>query len=222
VTGDLSEYLFRSIRAVRLNGRLGFETGGSSGSFRFAYNADQKLGSTFTLAVWTKVNALSGNSYVVTNYQNRSTILWGYVANSYEFYTSTYTGDNPRTGSAIAVSDTEWHHIAYTYDGTTWSGYLDGSVVFSGGASFTLTEGTSVFIIMSANGSVAPFNGAVDDIRIYDRGLTAGEIGEIYNPSTRWELFRQDTPYGQLFTTTMGGVAIPRNPVTFLGRHGTI
>ena len=36
----------------------------------------------------------------------------------------------------MPLEDTEWHHIAYTYDGVTWSGYIDGIQVFTHDGAF--------------------------------------------------------------------------------------
>jgi len=39
-------------------------------------------------------------------------IIWEYVNNSLEFFAPWSTGTDPRIGSQIALSDTNWHHIA--------------------------------------------------------------------------------------------------------------
>ncbi len=74
-----------------------------------------------------------------------------------------------------------WYHIACTYDGTSVSIYVDGelqnSVSLSG-----LLQVPSQHILAGANPTSPPsgfFNGAIDDIRIWNRALSASEIQDL-------------------------------------------
>src|SRR5439155_1685078 len=64
------------------------------------------------------------------------------VNNTVEFYASGFTGSDPRPGSGIVLNDTNFHHIAYKYDGVTWAGFLDGQPVFSVARTFSLAAST--------------------------------------------------------------------------------
>jgi len=74
-----------------------------------------------------------------------------------------------------------WYHIACTYDGTIASIYVDGelqnSISLSG-----LLHVPSQYILAGANSTSPPsgfFNGAIDDIRIWNRALNASEIQDL-------------------------------------------
>ena len=75
-----------------------------------------------------------------------------------------------------------WHHIVGMYDGDAISLYVDGSRVardtsVSGSLakpSFPLKIGGASF------GSNYPFNGSIDGVRIYNRGLSDSEIKSLY------------------------------------------
>jgi hypothetical protein len=70
----------------------------------------------------------------------------------------------------------QWAHVAVTYDGTTATFYLNGTRTGSGSFSFsTKTDAAVHFGSDDPNGGNA-FNGALDEIRIYDYALTAAEI----------------------------------------------
>jgi hypothetical protein len=68
-----------------------------------------------------------------------------------------------------------WHHVAYTFDGTRHALYLDGDLVDAStvepqrGAASVARLGTSP-------GAGEPFTGWLDDVRIYARALTPGEV----------------------------------------------
>jgi len=70
----------------------------------------------------------------------------------------------------------EWYHVAITFDGAVGKVYMAGDL----GAEAAFTFGTdpgsaTVFGASVANGG-NPFNGALDEIRIYDRVLSPFEI----------------------------------------------
>ncbi|MFC1848624.1 LamG-like jellyroll fold domain-containing protein [candidate division CSSED10-310 bacterium] len=80
------------------------------------------------------------------------------------------------------LDSNRWYHVCGTFDGTTArfyvDGYLEGEESFSG----TVTNNTSPLVI--GNESVQlydPFDGKIDDVRIYNRTLTETEVKELYD-----------------------------------------
>ena len=74
--------------------------------------------------------------------------------------------------------DNNWHFIALTYDGTTANLYADGNLVASGAKSWNLVPG-SCYIGEQVNNASEYFNGSIDDVRIYNRVLSATEIANL-------------------------------------------
>jgi len=69
------------------------------------------------------------------------------------------------------------HHIAYTYDGSTWKGYKDGNFVFSvSGIVFNLNplSGANLLLGGSSAGNNTVMN--MDEFRIWNRALPQTEI----------------------------------------------
>ena len=70
-----------------------------------------------------------------------------------------------------------WTFIAFTYDGTNSIGYIDNETPVID------PEGTTEFnrfrIGRNRNGNTY-FTGAIDELRIYNRALTASEISSLY------------------------------------------
>jgi hypothetical protein len=74
-----------------------------------------------------------------------------------------------------------WTHVAGTYDGTTWriywNGVLDNQNVNSG---IIETNRRVMIGAVDINGTAGQFwHGEIDDVRVYDRVLTADELAAL-------------------------------------------
>jgi len=78
-----------------------------------------------------------------------------------------------------------WYHVAGTWDGTTQRLYLDGVEIDSQTPGGVLSDSYSDVTLASSN---EPFNGLLDEVRIYNRALSAGEIAQLANILTYKEL----------------------------------
>lgn len=84
--------------------------------------------------------------------------------------------------NSVVGGDGKWHFVAGTYDGSTAAIYLNGSLVNSVAASGTLKDSTTPLNIGRSEEGGWPhhFGGDIDDVRIYDRALSATEIQQLY------------------------------------------
>ncbi|MEZ4869254.1 MAG: Ig-like domain-containing protein [Caldilineaceae bacterium] len=81
----------------------------------------------------------------------------------------------------ITVTPDDYHHVAGTYDGAMLRVYLDGNLVGSAVVSGTLGSGNGLHFSSSAE----PLHGDLDEVRIYNRALTASAIrGLTFNCAT--------------------------------------
>ena len=84
-------------------------------------------------------------------------------------------GSWPNCGG-IVLPEGQWSHVAATFDGSTVVFYVDGQETGRGDFSFgAKTDATIVFGCSDATGGDG-FNGALDDIGLYDYPLTENEI----------------------------------------------
>ena len=70
---------------------------------------------------------------------------------------------------------TNWHHFVMTYDKTNLKLYLDGGTLAGGqeiSVPYNATINTNLFPLIIGD----DFNGTIDEIRVYNRALTAAEI----------------------------------------------
>jgi len=80
------------------------------------------------------------------------------------------------------VMDNKWHFLVGTYDGAVIRLYYEGSPVASrNDFSFYTSSSQNMNIGRMESGNRMYFNGAIDEVRIYNRALSAGEIQNLYN-----------------------------------------
>ncbi len=87
----------------------------------------------------------------------------------------------PSSSTTHAAS--AWHMITATYDGTKMTLYIDGAVVASAAFTGVIATTTDPLTIGTKNGSTTAgdfFNGYIDDVRIYNRSLSASEVAILY------------------------------------------
>ena len=90
------------------------------------------------------------------------------------------SGDGAKSDSFItraseyAVPIDRWFQLAVTYDGRTVTLYADGRILAS--KAMTVHASARPLCVGSNNGSAYPLPGAIDDLAIYDRALSAGEV----------------------------------------------
>ena len=73
-----------------------------------------------------------------------------------------------------------WTHVALTYDGSTMTVYANGVNVGSTPVSGTIDDSGESFTIGGRSGSLF-FSGLIDEVEVFNRGLSQAEILSIYN-----------------------------------------
>ena len=77
------------------------------------------------------------------------------------------------------------HYLAFTYDGTTFSAYVDGQLVGSEAASGAIqTDSTLPFRIGNYSDGGGVYPGRIDEVAIYERALSSFEIQEHWRVGT--------------------------------------
>ncbi len=86
--------------------------------------------------------------------------------------------------STLAINDNEWHHTAFTYDGTTLKLYVDGTLDGTLTAVGTITTNTSPLDIgYNSPLNAYPFIGKIDEVRIWNTVRTLSQIQTAMNSS---------------------------------------
>ncbi|MCE7984102.1 MAG: hypothetical protein DYG89_23250 [Caldilinea sp. CFX5] len=140
-----------------------------------------------TLCAWAKSSDGSVNGWAehVVNYgtaaNNQAFGFMLYAGNAWHLYR--HDGDI----STAVPADTNWHHHCLAHDGALLTYYLNGAVVASVATTFATTPNTPL-VVGSRPDLVnnTAFDGWVDDVRLYDRALTADEVQSLYTFAGQW------------------------------------
>ena len=160
-------------------------------SLRFTQN------SNFTLSAWVNPTAATGISGILGKFQTDSKkglftydIEWFADTQNFGFgiCSSGYSFVNPSTptGSAPAGS---WSHVACVYTNRNMEIYINGELLSTGYFPYetgtnTADNSLGIGARLVGYGAERYLEGSLDDIRIYNRALTAGEIKNIPEPTT--------------------------------------
>lgn len=104
----------------------------------------------------------------------------------YRLYTSatgvgvSYGNWNNGRFSTTALALNQWYFIASVYDGSKIRQYVNGTAVDSVAFSYTIVADSRPLMIgADTPGFFEVFDGKIDDLRIYNRALSPGEIAEL-------------------------------------------
>lgn len=164
------------------NSGSGFDTGDS-------FNSDE-----FTLSTWIKTtdsdrgDIILGFDYLTDPISfpgfglilNPQVIFGGCGDDSLGLWTG---GSSYICANSAGVDNDEWHLVTATFDGAMGKIYIDGNEEASESVTPNLTHATNVILGHNPYGEAdgdAYFEGALDDVRIYDRALSEEEVAELY------------------------------------------
>jgi uncharacterized repeat protein (TIGR01451 family) len=122
------------------------------------------------------------------------------------------------TGYPWTPTTGTWHHVAYTFNGTTDALYLDGSQVGGGANSGGMVFDADPLLIGADNDSGSPtgfFPGSIDEVTIYNRALSTGEIAAIYGADTAGKCYTP--PAAPFITSVTPNAGTPGISVTMTG-----
>jgi hypothetical protein len=132
-----------------------------------------------TISFWLKTTTTSGTPSLITTAGTVQRIY--FTLSSGVAY---FSLGNPQTqvGNGFTVSTGTWYFVAGTWSGTQGTFYANGSP--SGGPTvipaLTVVQ-NPMFVGSFGVGGGNYFNGLIDDVRIYNRALSAAEIQALYN-----------------------------------------
>ncbi len=95
--------------------------------------------------------------------------------------------------TATGVPAAAWSHIAVTFDDNQVEIYLDGVPAGSGAAGISHQASTGFIVGDSPNG-FAQFEGEMDDVRVFDRVLSAAEIQSLHSEGLALASSSDETP----------------------------
>lgn len=181
-------------------------------------NTSQLLNNSYTYSAWINASSLptiGGTAWIVGIgqggvgdqalyiYNNNGVI--GFSAHTYATPAGCLSNGLFSANGGVTVNANQWYHIAVTMGNGAYKMYVDSKLVSSATSScITMIYGSSPLAhIGSRLGILSPFNGIIDDVRIYNRALTEDEILNInYTKGCRNKCLQTislDTPYNNTY-----------------------
>lgn len=167
-------------QALSFDGSDDFVDCGNAGSLNLG---------VFTVTFWANVPATQGWNHMISKGDHvgsgtPGSVNWGVMMRSGEarFLFEVFE-DVKWTGiSAPAVPLNEWQHMAATYDGDVIEFFLNGESLSSTAGVAMELDASRSFLIgarSSSGGGASFFNGAIDDVGLFDTVLSVEEIQNI-------------------------------------------
>ena len=178
-TGTVSNTTWAGASAGKFGNALSFN--GTNAWVTVNSSSSLALTNGMTAEAWVNPSAL-GNAYRVVIFReqpgNEVYSLYADQAGSQfptgEVYVNGYKDAN---GNAILPLNT-WTHLAETYDGSSVRLYVNGTLVSTTAAAGSLVSSSSPLRIGGNSIWGEYFSGLIDEVRLYNRALSAGEIAQ--------------------------------------------
>ncbi len=153
-----------------------------------------------TVTAWIKPNTISAGSHTIVG-KNAPYILWiNNSSGNNRIYTFLYKGATwyGAFGASNQIQTGVWQYVAMTYSGTTRKHYYNGSL--SGVENTQISGNIDTYnspIMIGQDSNSRFFDGLIDEVKIYNKALTADEVKQDYNAGS-------STQFGQT-TQNIGG-----------------
>ncbi|HEX2934066.1 MAG TPA: leucine-rich repeat protein [Bacteroidales bacterium] len=162
---------------------------------------------TFTIEAWVNPNVVNADQAVVSTLSESTSTGCELHISSGGIPVLTIRNANAWADikSTVPISASNWTHLATTYDGAIVKLYINGLLSASSNA-VSYNQGSASMYIGGRSSGSYNFNGAIDEVRIWNTALTESQINgnmynDIENPAsvaglTRYFTFNQGTAGG--------------------------
>ncbi len=170
------------------SGSVSWATGKRGGAIDFAGGNINSNNSTpfnfgnnsFSVGAWFKLDTTTSYKTIVSKggfWANDEFVLY---ANSGVLYFYVDKGGVKYYTPTISLATNVWYHAFGVYDGSNINLYLNGAFVGQTAVSNLNIGNATNLRIGSGGGGSDAFDGLIDDVRVYNRALSAAEIAALY------------------------------------------
>ena len=119
--------------------------------------------------------------------QNKWIVYYSYNPTQFSFHQNTSTGASTFSAPANWLTDSNsWHHLVITKSSSTYTTYIDGIKASQSSGPIAIPA-TSTALTIGMVENVGWMSGKLDDIRVYNRALSADEVN-VLNSETNINL----------------------------------
>ena len=139
-----------------------------------------------TISAWIKLAELDGNLHGIVAYSDFELraykLAWDNRSGTNRLWFSVNNGTTPPYNTlspTVNLQEDQWYHIVATYNSTEMRIFVD-SVSVGSKVPTSYLGGYGSYSVDIGSWTTYWFNGTIDEVRIYDRSLTASEIQQLY------------------------------------------
>ena len=142
-------------------------------------------GNQLTMEAWVYPTAWNGNDYVLSKYAvaggtgGYGMALTDEAGGQITYFIDT-GGATSQKFSSVTKEMNKWHHFVVTYDGSHLTSYWNGVLKDSHSQTGNIDTTTNTARIGRLGTGAYYFSGTIDEVRIYNRALSAAEIAAHY------------------------------------------
>lgn len=126
-------------------------------------------GTTHSLACWCKISSMAANGFVALT-AGTGGRFWQIESATKVYVSSTLITVTSQTWPG------GWTHLAFIASGSSVSFYRNGTLLGTGAAPSSVASGSKAWYLGDWSAGGFCLNGRMDDARVFDRAITAGEV----------------------------------------------
>ncbi len=166
------------------NGKVGgaYDFDGKGNYIEIPDSSLFNISKEITLMAWIYQKSLSGTYNKIISKRDHSNNFWFIATKAKGLYACVGNG-NYQCTDAYPITNNEWHFVAFTFKNSEkiQRVYYDGVEVLAKSTTAQLVNFTAkVSIGADIQGTVGFFNGTIDEIKVFNRSLSAEQIYQLY------------------------------------------
>lgn len=173
-----------SLTAIFINcSTLDFDGVDDNITFKDNFN----LNANFTIELWVKSETQNNEIQTIVSKRDVTNLVNGFDIRLVNNYISFHWNDGESLAAPYQIITNQWHHIAVTNAGGTYSLYIDGVIMNSTSGTIPISNLADCIIGAMDQPTVAPFkpehyfDGGMDELRIWDTALSPMQIRTMMN-----------------------------------------
>ncbi len=170
----------------------------------------QITGTEISLSAWVKWDSADNWSTIAMKASDESWRdgygLYAHSDNTVNFYVTQW---NVNVASKSFTADGLWHHVVGTYDGSNVRIYVDAGEGTPDSYTGSISNANHSLEIGRGIYNAYNFDGLIDDVRIYDRALSAEEIWQLYRATASFQGLGR---YSEAYDVSADGCVVVGNP----------
>jgi hypothetical protein len=138
----------------------------------------------FSISGWINYSAGWDGIFTMLEFTGILSLRLDLHLNAFQFWAATAASDFLISTGDYSLIPANWNHVAVVREGGTVKVYLNGTLAGSGAITSPLVSTdwiTPADVVLGSSAFGTPIPGALDEFGVWQRALSAAEVGQLYN-----------------------------------------